>query len=1309
MGGYAWVTLATNDAYSLGALVLAHSLRRVGTKHELACLVTPGVTATMREKLAAVFSLVQEVNVLDSKDEANLALLARPELGITFTKLHCWRLTQYEKCVFVDADTLVVRNCDELFEREELSAAPDVGWPDCFNSGVFVFRPSQQTFASITAFAAAKGSFDGGDQGLLNMYFSDWASKDISKHLPFIYNMCSTATYSYLPAFKQFGDDVRIIHFIGITKPWLQYFDTLTGTVQPPPGSTHLQPLLQLWWNIFCERVHPQLSSSMATSTLAPIWHAFAPPSYVPPFPKIYSDYSDATNSNSSRVPDFSEFKDPWEEYSPRDDPFPTDNSALNDKSENCYCGVKEADAVRQSDHSASQLAHNQQFQYEQQHSSYTPIQTYDQHQEHATSHFGETSNQEHFVQHTEHHHWQQHNEHRRHDEQHQHEQWTEQRHHHVQHQHHEHRHNEQQHYNEQKQHSEHHQQFHEHDYHRNKADDHHQNQSAEVGHENHAQHYSSDNSHQNANYLRHTVSHNEFHAQYTSNQDARDNFASHCYQCIEKNSEQASEAVNKQTDTRRIDFLPPSPKPCTDLHNVATRSDPNVTEHLDNANAGIAGALAQLTLGEARSAEQVAFEEHMRKQSWEQGQIDYMGRDSFDNIWKKICETLSLAPQREPTPPTEDIAILEIAIKETAAKETAAKETAAKETADAPADVKVDKPVVEADKDPMQSLICEIPKEEKLSAAIPEQKVPALSSEKTIEAAAKISDEPVQSEDICAKPTIESKDAKSCEIRTEVPLPQQPAELLPARTTAEPCELPSPQTPQEVALQSASLLLEAKEPKQQIDSQTSPLICKLPVQETTALVTQISTESAPIEVKPEIPASTPQDATQPIALTSVDSPQIVATSPVASQAPVEDTVKCVIESAPDVTQPLTIDPGEQHAEMLLAASEISTVSPVPIQVAESVLQAEPKESVLGAAVIVSDQAIASTVTAVHESKDIASASIPMEPVQLNGSACEIERRDISGLSEKTGAPSEAKELASDLVVRDVPSEAVPATEEKILISSSVGPLGTTPVEELTEQVAKIKVAEVKPPEQKLETEEVKPPELITKTKAVEEKPVEQVAKAETTEAIVKQAETVAQAEITKVLSIEQTEATEAATARSPSEVLASPIAEQSLPAEEPIEAKPPNVPSTPTVTEASPPISPSVESVQEMEEAAKKSLKKSDSTDGADNGEGADKKAKKTVKKVTKKPKAKPEEAASSTATESAAADSSQSKTKKTVKTTKKIGAKSLEADTSIPETPPPPTPTGAVGVDAPVPPKRKTKSTNAKGTTGKKFETEE
>jgi glycogenin glucosyltransferase len=137
-----------------------------------------------RAKLTEVAS-IQEVNVMDSADTAHLALLARPELGITFTKLHCWTLTQYSKCVFLDADTLVclslnsifipylcncllfyfflqiIQNCDELFDREELSAAPDAGWPDCFNSGVFVFKPSLETYSNVIDFAVSQGSFDG--------------------------------------------------------------------------------------------------------------------------------------------------------------------------------------------------------------------------------------------------------------------------------------------------------------------------------------------------------------------------------------------------------------------------------------------------------------------------------------------------------------------------------------------------------------------------------------------------------------------------------------------------------------------------------------------------------------------------------------------------------------------------------------------------------------------------------------------------------------------------------------------------------------------------------------------------------------------------------------------------------------------------------------------------------------------------------------------------------------------------------------------------------------------------------------------
>lgn len=63
-----------------------------------------------------------------------------------------------------------------------------------------------------------------------------------------------------------------------------------------------------------------------------------------------------------------------------------------------------------------------------------------------------------------------------------------------------------------------------------------------------------------------------------------------------------------------------------------------------------MAGAFAQMTLGAPRSSAQSALEDHFRRQSWEVGNIDYRGRDSFANIWKKISETLSTPEERTVT-----------------------------------------------------------------------------------------------------------------------------------------------------------------------------------------------------------------------------------------------------------------------------------------------------------------------------------------------------------------------------------------------------------------------------------------------------------------------------------------------------------------------------------------------------------------------------------------------------------------------------------------------------------------------------------
>ncbi|XP_031813653.1 glycogenin-1 isoform X2 [Sarcophilus harrisii] len=261
MTDQSFVTLSTNDSYARGALVLGSSLKQHRTTKRLTVLITPQVSESMRKVLEKIFDEVILVDILDSRDSAHLTLMKRPELGVTLTKLHCWSLIQYSKCVFMDADTLVLTNIDELFEREELSAAPDPGWPDCFNSGVFVYRPSIETYNQLLHMASEQGSFDGGDQGLLNMFFSSWATTDIKKHLPFIYNLSSISIYSYLPAFKAFGANAKVVHFLGRIKPWNYTYDPKTKSVRSDSHDpTVIDPqFLTMWWDIFTTNILPLL------------------------------------------------------------------------------------------------------------------------------------------------------------------------------------------------------------------------------------------------------------------------------------------------------------------------------------------------------------------------------------------------------------------------------------------------------------------------------------------------------------------------------------------------------------------------------------------------------------------------------------------------------------------------------------------------------------------------------------------------------------------------------------------------------------------------------------------------------------------------------------------------------------------------------------------------------------------------------------------------------------------------------------------------------------------------------------------
>ncbi|GFU72308.1 glycogenin-1 [Trichonephila clavipes] len=240
----AFVTICRSNAEALGCLVLGSSLLLSRTTKQLCVLVLDGVDTRFKELLSSVFHVVRHVRSLSSI------------IGIDFDypdltgleKLNIWRLLQFKKCVFLNPDCLVLRNCDELFQYDELSAIPDTGWPDCFNSGVFIFVPSLVTFTKLVELSKTRGQNNGGDQILLNAYFNTWSS-DISKKLSFIYNLMQNASYTYAPALERFGRNVKIVQFLGTSKPWQVNFFTHTSQIVDL-HSQHVRFIAE-WINIF--------------------------------------------------------------------------------------------------------------------------------------------------------------------------------------------------------------------------------------------------------------------------------------------------------------------------------------------------------------------------------------------------------------------------------------------------------------------------------------------------------------------------------------------------------------------------------------------------------------------------------------------------------------------------------------------------------------------------------------------------------------------------------------------------------------------------------------------------------------------------------------------------------------------------------------------------------------------------------------------------------------------------------------------------------------------------------------------------
>ena len=240
--------LAT-PAYLPGVKALLNSLKQTGTQADLVVLHTDeldGQDLATLDDFDCRLVRTPQIPVSDgfqqrhARDHIHATAPFRhgrkPEFHrplANFCKLRLWQLRDYRACVFLDADAIVLRNIDRLFDYPEFCAAPNVYETlndfHRLNSGVFTARPSKDTFAAMTERLDAPGAFwRRTDQTFLETFFPDWHG------LPVFFNMLQYVWFN-LPDLWDWNS-VHVIHF-QYEKPW----------ETDHPKADRLRPLIDLW------------------------------------------------------------------------------------------------------------------------------------------------------------------------------------------------------------------------------------------------------------------------------------------------------------------------------------------------------------------------------------------------------------------------------------------------------------------------------------------------------------------------------------------------------------------------------------------------------------------------------------------------------------------------------------------------------------------------------------------------------------------------------------------------------------------------------------------------------------------------------------------------------------------------------------------------------------------------------------------------------------------------------------------------------------------------------------------------------
>lgn len=171
---YAFVTLASGSHILLGARTLARSIDRVGSLYPKVLLLTYASSGAELAELRAEGWDARMVSRLPSPFNDRGEMTRN-----TFSVLWAFSLDSYERVLYIDADMIVLRPLDYLFELGEFCACSTTREKEGrFNGGLMVITPSAGMFQDIRskAYSGNYTSYNSGVQGFLNAVIPEWCA-----------------------------------------------------------------------------------------------------------------------------------------------------------------------------------------------------------------------------------------------------------------------------------------------------------------------------------------------------------------------------------------------------------------------------------------------------------------------------------------------------------------------------------------------------------------------------------------------------------------------------------------------------------------------------------------------------------------------------------------------------------------------------------------------------------------------------------------------------------------------------------------------------------------------------------------------------------------------------------------------------------------------------------------------------------------------------------------------------------------------------------------------------------------------------